>query len=180
MENSCPLDEEVSVKGPSKTNSPRLEGSFLESFRASLKEEITSEIENLLVESQREMPSLKPETRENLRENGDEQTENEARSVYTPTKSVGTNSTQNNDTNVSRNMVTGVLTDSTNYPKRPKIRSQSQPASKERPAVPRTLFGAEKMGKLKNSNFSRIFSALTSKCTGTSRNFKTLTIFTLY
>ena len=41
-------------------------------------------------------------------------------------------------------MVRGVLTESTNQPKRPKIRSQSQPASKERPAVARTLFGAEK------------------------------------
>ena len=41
-------------------------------------------------------------------------------------------------------MVTGVSNDSTNQPKRPKIRSQSQPASKERPAVARTLFGAEK------------------------------------
>ena len=48
------------------------------------------------------------------------------------------------DTTVSRNMVTGVLTDSTNQPKRPKIRSQSQPATKERPAVARTVFGAEK------------------------------------
>ena len=41
-------------------------------------------------------------------------------------------------------MVTGVLNDSTNQPKRPKIRSQSQPASKERPTVARTLFAPEK------------------------------------
>ena len=41
-------------------------------------------------------------------------------------------------------MVTGVLTDSTNHSKRPKIRSQSQSLSKERPAVARTLFGTEK------------------------------------
>ena len=41
-------------------------------------------------------------------------------------------------------MVTGVLTDSSNYPKRSKIRSRSQTASKERPVVARTLFGAEK------------------------------------
>ena len=74
---------------------------------------------------------LKPETRENVRENVEEETENETRSFYTPTKSVRINSTQNNDTNVSRNMVTGVLTDSSNHPKRPKTRSQSQRASKE-------------------------------------------------
>ena len=42
-------------------------------------------------------------------------------------------------------MVTGVLTDSTNHPKRTKIRSQSQPAAKERPTAARTLFGAEKL-----------------------------------
>ena len=41
-------------------------------------------------------------------------------------------------------MVTGVLTDSTNQPKRTKARSQSQPPSKERPIVARTLFAPEK------------------------------------
>ena len=44
-------------------------------------------------------------------------------------------------------MVTGVLTDSTNQPKRTKARSQSQPASKERPVVARTLFAPEKNDK---------------------------------
>ena len=66
------------------------------------------------------------------------------KSFYTPTNLVRINSTQNNDPCSSRNMVTGVLTDSANQPKRPKISSQSQPSSKERPAVARTLFGAEK------------------------------------
>ena len=84
---------------------PRTESSFLESLRASLKEEITSEIKNLLVESQKEMLRLlKPETRENVRESAEEEMENETRSSYTPTKSVRINSTQNNDANVSRNM----------------------------------------------------------------------------
>ena len=86
---------------------------------------------------------LKPKT-EDIRKNTEEETENETRSFSTPTNLARVNSTQNNDTNVSPNMVTGVLTDSTNHPKRPKIRSQSQSASKERPAVARTLFGAKK------------------------------------
>ena len=74
VENSCPLEQDVSVAGPSKPKSPRVEGSFLESLRASLKEEITSEIKNLLKESQKEMLKLlKPETRENV----EEETENE-------------------------------------------------------------------------------------------------------
>ena len=40
-------------------------------------------------------------------------------------------------------MVNGVLNDSTNQPKRTKVRSQSQPPSKERPAITRTLFAPE-------------------------------------
>ena len=64
------------------------------------------------------------------------------------TKSVTINSTQNNDLNVSRNKVTGVLTDSANQPKRPKIMSQSQPASKERLAVATTLFVSEKINHI--------------------------------
>ena len=55
VENPCPLDQDVCVAGPSKPKSPRVENSRLESLRATLKEEITSEIKNLLVESQKEM-----------------------------------------------------------------------------------------------------------------------------
>ena len=102
MENSCPPDQDVDLARPSRPKSPRIEGSLLESLRASLKEEITSEIKNLLVESQREMLRLlQPETRENVRENNGEETGNETRSFCIPTKSVRINSTQNNDTNVS-------------------------------------------------------------------------------
>ena len=116
--NPCFSEQDVEVAGPSKPKSPRIENSLLESLRASLKEEITSEIKNLLIESQKEMLKLlKPETKESARDNVDEEAENETRSFYTPTKSVRINSTQN-DTNTCRNMVTGVLTDSTNQPKR--------------------------------------------------------------
>ena len=148
VNNSCHLDQDVNVAVPSRPKSPRIKNSFLQSLRASLKEEITSEIKKFLVESQKEMLKLlKPETRENAKENTKEETENETRSFYTPTKLGRINSTQNNDPCSSRNMVTGVLTDPTNHPKRPKIRSQSQPASKEGPAVAGTLFGTEKTDK---------------------------------
>ena len=74
--------------GPSRPKSHRIENSLLESLRASLKEEITSEIRSLLIESQKEMLKLlKPKTGENMRENTEEETENETRSFYTPTKS---------------------------------------------------------------------------------------------
>ena len=63
-ENSCPL----ALLGPSKPKSPRVENSALESLRVSLKEEITSEIKNLLMVSQREMfKLLRSETGENVR-----------------------------------------------------------------------------------------------------------------
>ena len=103
VENSCSSNQDVELAGPSRPKSPRIENSFLENLRASLKEEITSEIKNLLIESQKEMLELlKPKTRENIRDNLDEETENESSSFYTPTKSVRINSTQN-DPNTSRN-----------------------------------------------------------------------------
>ena len=103
MENPCSSNQDVEVTGPSRPKSPRIENSLLENLRASLKEEITSEIKNLLIESQKEMLKLlKSERRENPRDNFDEKTENETRSIYTPTKSVRINSTQN-DPNVCCN-----------------------------------------------------------------------------
>ena len=64
---------------------------------------------------------LRPETRENIRDHASGEPENESRSFYTPTKTVPNNSTQNEDPDVSHNMVTGVLKDSTNQPKRTKV-----------------------------------------------------------
>ena len=51
VENSHSSNQDVDVAGPSRPKSPRIENSLLESLRASLKEEITSEIKNLLAES---------------------------------------------------------------------------------------------------------------------------------
>ena len=96
MENPCSSNQDVDVSGPSRPKSPRIENSFLESLRASLKDEITSEIKTLLAESQREMLKLlKPETRGSIRENTEEEVEEETRNFYTPTKSVRIGSTQN-------------------------------------------------------------------------------------
>ena len=103
VQNNCHLDQDASIAGPSRPKSPRIENSFLESLRSSLKEEIPSEIKSLLVESQREMLKLlKPKAGENVRENIEE-TENETRNFYTPTKSVRIFSTQNDDPSISRN-----------------------------------------------------------------------------
>ena len=102
VRDSCPLNQDDEVAGPSRPKSPRIENSLLESLRASLKEEITSEIKNLLIESQKEMLKLlKPETKGVIRENTEE-VEEETRSFYTPTKSVRISSTQN-DPMICRN-----------------------------------------------------------------------------
>ena len=104
VENVCLLNQDVSIARPSRPKSHRIENRFLETLRASLKEEIAFEIKSRLVESQREMLKLlKPKTGENVRENIEEETENETRNVYTPTKSIRINSTQNDDPSVSSN-----------------------------------------------------------------------------
>ena len=104
VRDSCLLNQDDEVAGPSRPKSPRIENSLLESLRASLKEEITSEIKNLLIESQKEMLKLlKPETKVVTRENTEE-VEEETRSFYTPTKSVRISSTQN-DPMICRNIV---------------------------------------------------------------------------
>ena len=106
VRNPCSLNQDDEVAGPSRPKSPRIENSLLESLRASLKEEITSEIKNLLVESQKEiLKLLKPEIRGSIRENTEEEVGEETRSFYTPTKSVRISSTQN-DPNISRNTFT--------------------------------------------------------------------------
>ena len=94
--NPCSLNQDDEVAGPSRPKSPRIENSLFESLRTSLKEEITSEFKNLLIESQKEMLKLlKPETRGIIRENTEEEVEEETRIFYTPTKSVRISSTQN-------------------------------------------------------------------------------------
>ena len=106
VENSCPLDQDVVVAGPSKPKSPRVKNSVLESLRVSLKEEITSEIKSLLMESQREMLKLlRSETTENARNSTIDETENETRSFHTPTKTVRINFSSNDDSDTygSRN-----------------------------------------------------------------------------
>ena len=129
---------------------------------------------------------LKPEANKNVKEQEENISEFEPREVYTPTRSVRINSTLNDVTNKSRNMVSGVLNDSTNQPKRAKIRPQSQSLPKERPIVARALFATDKNdkatlpmlkaltaslpifdGKSVNLNYSKIFSVNVSSCTRT-------------
>ena len=83
------------MTAPSRAKYPRVENSSLEGLRASLKEEITSEVQNLFAESQRELlQMLKTKTSEYVDEEEETILENETRSFYTPTESVRINSTQ--------------------------------------------------------------------------------------
>ena len=85
------------------------------------------------MESQKEiLKLLKAKTNENVREEHEDEPENETKKFYTPTKLVRIKSTQNNESNASRNMVTGVLNNPKNQPQRMKIQSQSQSASQKR------------------------------------------------
>ena len=103
VENPRSSIQDVEIAGPSRSKSPRIENSSLENLRASLKEEITSEIKILLIEFQKEMLKLlRPEIKEKTRDNINEEIENETRSFHTPTRSVRMNSTQN-DPNICRN-----------------------------------------------------------------------------
>ena len=75
-------------------------------------------MKNLHAASQRQLLKvLKPKAGECVKEEEETSLESEARRFYTSTKPVRTNTTQNNDPNFSRNMVTGVLNDLLNKPK---------------------------------------------------------------
>ena len=98
------VEQDVKISGPSRTKSPRVKNSVLESLRASLKEEITSEIKGLLLESQKELLKLlKPKTGESIREEDENASEDESRSSYTPTRSMKINFKQINDPCTSGN-----------------------------------------------------------------------------
>ena len=106
LENVGHSEQDASIAGPSNAKSPRVENSLLESLRASLKVEITSEIKNLLVKSQKEMVRLlKLKTGEKVRKHVDQEPENETRSFYTPIKSFRINSTHNDNPSTSRNSI---------------------------------------------------------------------------
>ena len=89
VENPCSLNRDISVAGPSKSKSPRIRNSLLESLRG--------------------------KTGENIRENIEEETENEPRSFYNPMSSVRINLTQNDDPNASLNTTNKVY--GVNFPK---------------------------------------------------------------
>ena len=108
VENEGSIDQ---VASPSCAKFPKVENNTLESLRDSLREEIPSEIKNLLAECQSKLLKLrKPDTRECINEEEERSFDSEIVSVYTPTKIFMTNSTPNNHPNRSRNSISKLRT----------------------------------------------------------------------
>ena len=99
-------EQDILIAGPSSAKSPRIENSALEELRASLKDEITSEIKGLLAESHKDLLKLlKHKSNESIRSQDENHPENESREFHTPTRSVRINSTSNDDATASRNSI---------------------------------------------------------------------------
>ena len=82
----CSDEQDVEVSGPSSAKSPKVEDSVLESLRAFLKKDITSEIKGLLLKSQKGLLKLlKPKTGESTKEEVENAFEDESRCFYTST-----------------------------------------------------------------------------------------------
>ena len=97
-------EQEVVIAGPFRAMSPRMENSF-GNLRASSKEEITSEIKGLLIESRNKLLKvLKPKIGESTREKNEDTTEEDSGSFYSITRSVKINPILNNDPCTSRNI----------------------------------------------------------------------------
>ena len=136
------------VAGTSK--SPRILTENLEEIRSSLRREIMSDLTKILAENQKEMLKLiAPVTKKHAEARASEETDSDPENIpenatSTPIKTKTTATTRKITPVSSRNMVTGVLNDSTNLGKkktRPH-RPQSLPPN-ERPSTSRLLFAPQ-------------------------------------
>ena len=136
------------VAGTSK--SPRVLTENLEEIKSSPRKEITSDLTKILAENQKEMlkliaPTSKRQTVITASEETDSESENvPENAASTPIKTKATATTRKLTPVNSRNMVTGVLNDSTNLgnEKTPPHRPQSLPPN-ERPSTSRLLFAPQ-------------------------------------
>ena len=133
------------VAGPSKN--PRIEPENLEEIKTSLRREIMTDLTEIPAESQKEKLKLiaplnkKQPVCPNVQDLDSEPESISVARTSTPVK-INTATIPETTPNNSRNMVTGVLNDSTNQPtKRPK-RMQSE-QSKDRPSTSKVLFAPQ-------------------------------------
>ena len=134
----------------SSSKIPRIEPENLAEIKTSLRKEIMSDLTKILAENQKEMPKLiaptvKKQTIITAAEETDSKSENiPENATSTPIKNKTTATTRKITPVNSRNMVTGVLNDSTNQPaKRPKQQRAPNEQTKDRPSTSKILFAPQ-------------------------------------
>ena len=133
----------------SSSKIPRVEPESLAEIKTSLRKEIMSDLAKILAENQKEMLKLIAplNKKQNVLANAhDSDSETENVSVARTSTPVKTHNTTNSKTTPinSRNMVTGVLNDSTNQPtKRSKQQRASNEQTKDRPSTSKILFAPQ-------------------------------------
>ena len=133
----------------SSSKNPRLELENLEEMKTTLRKEIMSDLTKILAENQKEMlkliaPSNKKQTIHMNAQDSDSEPENvSVARTSTPIKIHTATNSKTTPVN-SRNMVTGVLNDSTNQPaKRPKQQRAPNEQTKDRPSTSKILFAPQ-------------------------------------
>ena len=133
----------------SSSKNPRLELENLEEMKTTLRKEIMSDLTKILAENQKEMlkliaPSNKKQTIHMNTQDSDSEPENvSVARTSTPIKIHTATNSKTTPVN-SRNMVTGVLNESTNQPaKRPKQQRALNEQTKDRPSTSKILFAPQ-------------------------------------
>ena len=134
---------------PSSSKNPRLELENLEEIKTTLRKEIMTDLTKILAENQKEMLKLiaparkKRSVNPNLQDSDSDQENISVARTSTPVKTQTAASSKTTPNN-SRNMVTGVLNDSTNQPtKRPKAQRIPSEQPKDRPSTSKILFAPQ-------------------------------------
>ena len=133
----------------SSSKIPRIEPENLAEIKTSLRKEIMSDLTKILAENQKEMlkliaPLNKKQTVYMNAQDSDSEPENvSVARTSTPVK-IHTATNSKTTPVISRNMVTGVLNDSTNQPaKRPKQQRAPNEQTKDRPSTSKILFAPQ-------------------------------------
>ena len=133
----------------SSSKNPRLEPEDLEELKTTLRKEIMSDLTKVLVENQKQMLKLiapackKRSASSNIQDSDSDQENISVTRTSTPVKTQTATSSKTTPMN-SRNMVTGVLNDSTNQPtKRPKTQRILNEQQKDRPSTSKILFAPQ-------------------------------------
>ena len=133
----------------SSSKIPRIEPEGLADIKTSLRKMIMSDLTKILAENQKEMPKLitplnKKQTVHMNVQDSDSETENlSVARTCTPVKTHTATNSKTTPIN-SRNMVTGVLNDSTNQPtKRSKQQRASNEQTKDHPSTSKILFAPQ-------------------------------------